>query len=181
MAGVAWATFLCQGVSCILAMTVVFRRLSKIGKTASRRRCLIEACWRNLLIIAVPQYLPAELYLCGKYCDSGCDERIWNSGYCWLLAAAVEAEQSGGLQALTTLANGISNYTAQNMGAGKYTRVKEGMRAGVKIVWILSLPLFLLYFFAGEYAIRFFMNEPTAEAVHTGVASLSDFYLRSIL
>ena len=34
-------------------------------------------------------------------------------------------------------------------------------------------------FFAGEYAIRFFMNEPTAEAVHTGVTYLrilSPFY-----
>ena len=30
VAGVAWATFLCQGASCILAMTVVFRRLAKI-------------------------------------------------------------------------------------------------------------------------------------------------------
>ena len=27
VAGVAWATFLCQGISCILAMIVVFRRL----------------------------------------------------------------------------------------------------------------------------------------------------------
>lgn len=28
--GVAWATFLCQGISCIFAMAVVFRRLAKI-------------------------------------------------------------------------------------------------------------------------------------------------------
>ena len=30
IAGVAWATFICQGVSCILAITVVFLRLKKI-------------------------------------------------------------------------------------------------------------------------------------------------------
>ena len=30
IAGVAWATFLCQGVSCVLAMIVVFRRLAGI-------------------------------------------------------------------------------------------------------------------------------------------------------
>lgn len=37
VAGVAWATFICQGISCILAMTVVFRRLSKIeGKKKHR-------------------------------------------------------------------------------------------------------------------------------------------------
>lgn len=32
VAGVAWATFLCQGASCILAMAVVLRRLGKLGK-----------------------------------------------------------------------------------------------------------------------------------------------------
>lgn len=32
---------------------------------------------------------------------------------------------------LTTLGNGISNYTAQNMGAGKHARVKQGFRAGL--------------------------------------------------
>ena len=30
VAGVAWATFLCQGVSCVLAMGVVLLRLRKI-------------------------------------------------------------------------------------------------------------------------------------------------------
>ena len=30
VAGVAWATFICQGISCILAMIVVFYRLAKI-------------------------------------------------------------------------------------------------------------------------------------------------------
>ena len=31
VAGVAWATFICQGISCILAMTVILRRLVKMG------------------------------------------------------------------------------------------------------------------------------------------------------
>ena len=30
VAGVAWATFLCQGISCVLALVVVFRRFAKI-------------------------------------------------------------------------------------------------------------------------------------------------------
>lgn len=42
VAGVAWATFICQGVSCILAMSFVFARLRKIktdkkSKMFSRR------------------------------------------------------------------------------------------------------------------------------------------------
>lgn len=39
--GVAWATFLCQGISCIAAMTFVFRRFPGLRQTESRKcfRC----------------------------------------------------------------------------------------------------------------------------------------------
>ena len=36
------------------------------------------------------------------------------------------------ITSFTTLGNGISNYTAQNIGAGKMHRVKEGLSAGKK-------------------------------------------------
>ena len=176
VAGVAWATFLCQGVSCILAMTVVFRRLSKIGN-GIKAPLFDRSLLKKFLIIAVPSICQQSFISVGNIVIQGVINGFGTAviaGY----AAAVKLNNLV-ITAFTTLANGISNYTAQNMGAGKYTRVKEGMRAGVKIVWILSLPLFLLYFFAGEYAIRFFMNEPTAEAVHTGVTYLrilSPFY-----
>ena len=35
--GVAWATFLCQGVSCVLALAFVFRRLAKIHLPEGQR------------------------------------------------------------------------------------------------------------------------------------------------
>ena len=176
VAGVAWATFLCQGVSCILAMTVVFRRLSKIGN-GIHAPLFDRNLLKKFLIIAVPSICQQSFISVGNIVIQGVINGFGTAviaGY----AAAVKLNNLV-ITAFTTLANGISNYTAQNIGAGKYERVKEGMRAGIKIVWILSLPLFLLYFFAGEYAIRFFMNEPTAEAVHTGVTYLrilSPFY-----
>ena len=67
----------------------------------------------------------------------------------------------------------MSNYTAQNIGAQKLPRVKAGFRAGVKLVWLLSLPLFLLYFFAGRHMLSLFLDNPTEDALQTGV-----YYLR---
>ena len=145
VAGVAWATFLCQGVSCILAMTVVFRRLSKIGN-GIKAPLFDRSLLKKFLIIAVPSICQQSFISVGNIVIQGVINGFGTAviaGY----AAAVKLNNLV-ITAFTTLANGISNYTAQNMGAGKYTRVKEGMRAGVKIVWILSLPLFLLYFFA---------------------------------
>ena len=46
VAGVAWATFLCQGVSCVLAMVVVFRRIRAFQSTRRVRCCCSPGtCW----------------------------------------------------------------------------------------------------------------------------------------
>ena len=83
------------------------------------------------------------------------------------------------ITSFTTLGNGISNYTAQNLGAGKLTRIRQGFSVGIKMVWMLSLPLFLLYFFGGSIVLKLFMDEPTALAMQTGIIFLkilSPFY-----
>ena len=45
------------------------------------------------------------------------------------------------ITSLTTLGNGISNFTAQNLGASKMDRIRGGFRAGLKLVWMLCVPL----------------------------------------
>ena len=84
------------------------------------------------------------------------------------------------ITSLTTLGNGVSNYTAQNTGAKKLHRIKDGFRAGIKMVWILSIPLAAIYFFAGRQLLYLFMSEPTDTAIQTGIdflKILSPFYL----
>ena len=47
------------------------------------------------------------------------------------------------------------------------------------MVWMLSLPLFVLYFFGGEICLRIFLDTPTEQAMHTGIMFLrilSPFY-----
>jgi Na+-driven multidrug efflux pump len=77
------------------------------------------------------------------------------------------------------LANGISNYTAQNLGAGKLTRIREGFQAGLKMVWILSVPLVVLYCAFGRGLLLFFLSDPSADAMRSGMMLLrilSPFY-----
>ena len=76
------------------------------------------------------------------------------------------------ITSLTTLGNGISNYTAQNLGASKYDRIKSGFRAGIKLVWALCVPLVALYVFAGQPLVHIFLDSPTGRAMDTGVAFL---------
>ena len=83
------------------------------------------------------------------------------------------------ITSFTTIGNGISNYTAQNIGAGKVSRVNEGFSAGIKIVWMICIPIVLLYLIGGKYLIYAFMEDPSAEALSSALKFLrivSPFY-----
>ncbi len=76
------------------------------------------------------------------------------------------------ITSFTTLGNGISNFTAQNMGAGKKERVREGFLAGVKMALLVVVPFFAAFFLFGRQMIDLFMTEGSGVALHTGVEFL---------
>ncbi len=177
VAGVAWATFLCQGVSCVLAVIAVTRRLKTIPSTG-RVPLFSLSILRRIAIIAIPSMLQQSFISVGNIVIQG----VING-----FGTGVMAGYSAGVKlnnlvitSYTTIGNGISNYTAQNIGAGKRPRVKEGFRAGLKLVWTLSIPFVIFYFVFGGIALRFFLDEPTTTALQTGITYLrilSPFYL----
>lgn len=176
VAGVAWATFLCQGISCILAMIVVFKRLAKIEE--KEKAPLFDlTLLEHIVVIAIPSTLQQSFISIGNIII----QSIINGFGAPVMAGYSAAVKLNNLviTSFTTLGNGISNYTAQNLGARKLDRVKQGFGVGVKLVWMLSLPLFLLYFFGGNIVLKFFMDAPTKLAMQTGITYLkilSPFY-----
>ena len=73
----------------------------------------------------------------------------------------------------------MSNYTAQNTGAGKLSRIREGFRAGVKMIWTLCAPLVFLYLAAAKILVTFFIHDPSELALASGAEFLyivSPFY-----
>lgn len=175
VAGVAWATFLCQGVSCVLAVFVVFRRLK--GIETDRAPLFSFDILKRIMTVAVPSILQQSFISVGNIIIQGTINGFGSSvmaGY----SAAVKLNNLV-ITSFTTLGNGISNYTAQNIGAGKLPRIREGFKAGIKMVWMLSAPLFVLYFFAGKWILYTFIDEPTVLALQTGIEFLrilSPFY-----
>ena len=176
VAGVAWATFLCQGISCILAMIVVFKRLAKIEEKEKAPLFDLQLL-KQIVVIAIPSTLQQSFISIGNIII----QSIINGFGAPVMAGYSAAVKLNNLviTSFTTLGNGISNYTAQNLGARKLDRVKQGFGVGIKLVWMLSLPLFLLYFFGGNIVLNLFMDAPTELAMQTGITFLkilSPFY-----
>ena len=176
VSGVAWATFLCQGVSCILALLFVFRRFGKI-KTDEKPPVFSWHLLKRIAVVAVPSILQQSFISVGNIII----QSIINSFGASVMAGYSAAIKLNNLviTSLTTLGNGISNFTAQNLGAGKLTRIREGFRAGLKLVWLLCIPLVIAYLFAGKYLVYIFLDNPTGTAMDVGVEILrilSPFY-----
>lgn len=177
VAGVAWATFLCQGISAILAVAVILRRLSTI-RTEEKAVLFSWPILGKIVRIAVPSILQQSFISVGNIIIQG----VINSFGASVIAGYSAAVKLNNLviTSFTTIGNGISNYTAQNLGAGKMDRIRQGFKAGLKMIWILCIPLALLYFFAGQWFLCLFLDTPTQTAMQTGLEFLrilSPFYL----
>ena len=152
VAGVAWATFICQGVSCILAVAFVLKRLHAI-ECENRGERVPVFSWHlfgRFAEIAVPSILQQSFISVGNIIIQSV---INNFG------AAVMAGYSS---------------------AAKPERIKAGFAAGLRLVFAICVPLVLLYFFAGRQLVYVFLESPTGTAADIGMRFLriiSPFYL----
>lgn len=176
VAGVAWATFLCQGVSCILAVLTVWMRMKKIETT--KKAVLFDFdILKKIAVIAIPSILQQSFISIGNILIQSVINGFGPSvmaGY----SAAVKLNNMV-ITSFTTIGNGISNFSAQNLGAHKYSRISEGFRAGLKMVWCLCIPFCVIYVFGGKYLLLLFMEQDAAAALLTGrqfLWILSPFY-----
>ena len=165
VAGVAWATFLCQGMSCVLAMTTIFRRLQQLTDV-SQERLFDKTYFTRFVSLAVPSILQQSSISIGtimiQSSINACGIGV-TAGY----AAGIKLHNMV-VAAFTTLGNGISNFTAQNIGANQLERVREGRKAGIQMVWMLCVPIVLLLIFGAKPLMHLFIDNPTPLALEAG-------------
>lgn len=166
VAGVAWATFLCQGVSCALAVVTIFRRLKDISTEQIGIQLFDKKLFQKFVALAVPSILQQSSISIGNIiiqsAINDCGVAV-TAGY----AAGIKL-QNLVITAFTTLGNGISNFAAQNIGAGKLERVRAGRKAGIQMVWTICVPVVLLYTFGARLLVSFFIDTPTTLALNSG-------------
>lgn len=176
VSGVAWATFLCQGVSCVLSLVVVFKRLAGVHTEGTVKAFSVDIL-KKVAVIAIPSILQQSFISIGNIIIQSAINNF-GAGVIAGYSAAVKLNNLV-ITSFTTLGNGISNFTAQNMGAGILPRVKAGFKAGAKMVWLLCIPIVLIYLLGARVLVGFFMNEPSETALLSGMQFLyivSPFY-----
>ena len=169
ISGVAWATFLCQGVSCVLSIILVLKRIHGI-ESDGKAKMFSMPIFKQIAIIAIPSILQQSFISIGNIVIQSVINGFGTNvvaGY----SAAIKLNNLV-ITSFTTLGNGISNFTSQNIGARKPQRVRDGFKAGVKLVWILCIPIVALYLILGRYLLLLFMDQTSSAAMTTGLQFL---------
>ncbi len=164
VSGVAWATFIAQGIAAILVFAVLLRRLGKIE--ASEYRKFSVPMLGRIARMAVPSILQQSFVSVGNLFVQG----VVNS-----YGSAVIAGYSAAIKLntftitlFTTLSSALSSFSAQNIGAGLIRRVRDGMRSGVRIALAVSLPFTVLYLAFGGSVMRIFVSSTSADVIAVG-------------
>lgn len=165
VAGVAWATFVAQGISAVLSFLILIRRLHAIeaeGDSAVFSWSMLG----KISVIAVPSILQQSFISIGNIFI----QSIVN-GYGSAVVAGYSAAiklNTFAITSFTTLANGLSSFTAQNIGAGRIDHVKKGFGSGIMLAMCIVLPFFIAYFFFNHELMLLFMDTGSEQALSIG-------------
>ena len=175
--GVAWATFLCQGISSILAMAALIIRLRRIGET-EKAPLFSWHILRQITVVAVPSILQQSFVSVGNILV----QSVVNSFGASVMAGYAAAIKLNNMiiTSITTIGNGISSFSAQNFGAGRIDRVREGRREGLLLCVIFSLAATALFLALGRFIMLLFMNADAEAALREGMLFIdivSPFYV----
>ncbi len=165
VAGVAWATFICQGGSCILAVLFLLKRLRKLPE--SEKAPLFSLIMlKRVASVAVPSILQQSFISVGNIIIQG---RIntYDVGVIAGYSAAIKFNNFS-VSALTTIGNAMSNFAAQNYGAGEQERIKKGFGSGARLAAVMAVPFAAIYVVFGGTLVTWFIDNPSTLAVKTG-------------
>lgn len=172
VAGVAWATFIAQGISSLLAFAVMLKRMRGIKSGKYKK-----FSFRMLGIIsrvAVPSILQQSFVSVGNLFIQSRVNSFNSSDIIAGYSAAIKLNTFA-ITSFSTLGNAMSSYTAQNTGAGKLLRISQGLKAGIIMLIVVALPFFCAYFIFPKAMMNIFIS-----ASETGIVDVGRTFLRIV-
>lgn len=175
VAGVAWATVIAQAVSAVLAGVYLFSRvdLARFHKGEFRFD-------RGMFLTSLRLGIPTSVQQCSVGLGMVLMQRLINSFGVDTISAVTAAMklESFAMVPIMMFYMGLSNFTGQNMGAGKLDRIKRGYRQTMVMAMITCAAIILLLIFAGPFAIRLYhMNEAATAIGVEYLRTLAGFFL----
>ncbi len=174
--GLAWATVLCQAVSCVLAVISLARRLRTLNDDGSNGLFSL-VIFKKIFRVAIPSILQQGSISVGNIAVQSIINGFGES----VMAGSTAALKLNAIatSCLSADSNGLSTYVAQNIGANKYDRIKSGFKAAIFLGIMTCIPLIVCYVGFGGFFVSLFMEGGSEAALETGrlfLRIVSPFY-----
>ena len=160
--GIAWATFIAQGISAILAFITLLKRIEKFNIEGDYKK-FDTYLFKEIVRVAVPSILQQSVLSIGSMFVQGIVNEF-GSGVVAGFSAAIKLNTFA-INSFMSMGGCLSSYTAQNIGAGKGYRIPLGFKEGLKMCVVISVPFILIYFFGGKFIMSMFLTDGSVPAV----------------
>lgn len=170
VSGVAWATLIAQGISAVLSFMILLWELGNY-KVEEKLPFFDKVEFSLMARVALPSILQQSTISVGMMLV----QSVVNSFGAQVLAgfSATMRVESICIVPMSAMGNVMSSYTAQNIGAGKMERVKQGYHTGYGIVAVFAVILCLIVELSCHPLVLLFLGEDaSAAAYQTGVGYL---------
>lgn len=173
VSGAAIATVMSEAIAAILCIVYAFIKVPQFKQSFVYRK--ID---KRLIIKTIRVGVPTGLQYALIYVSSIILQRIVNGFGESVIGAFTATTQIELLvqQIFAALGAAIVTYTGQNMGAGKYDRISDGVVAAMKISAIVSVVLLAVFWMFGSTIMSIFVtNEQIISIASTGIRITSLF------
>lgn len=172
VAGVAIATIIAQGISALLSFSILTRRLRQYGGQEDKFVAFRGDMLGKMLRIALPSMVQQSIVSIGMLVVQSVVNGFGSSvlaGY----TSGIRIE-SICIVSMIAMGNAVSTFTAQNMGAERADRVRQGYRSAYVLIFAFAVITFLiLTIFHGQLISAFIDSESGGEAFAVGNAYIT--------
>ena len=160
VAGAAYATNIAQGFSAVLCLIYSYKKFQVLRLKKEDFKVELSYYIKHLKV-GVPMGLQFSVTAVGIIIVQSAIN-VFGSTVIASYTASSKVLQLV-MQPATSFGVTIANYAGQNLGAGRFDRIKSGMKIMNKVSIITSLLAGLVLIFLGKYFVRLFIENPTAE------------------
>ena len=160
--GAAWATVIAQGLSTILCLSYMFLKFPLLRLKREDWQVSREFLYEHLRI-GIPMGIQMSVLSLGMVIL----QFVLNGFGTVAIAAFTTAMRVDQIfcQAYLALGAAIATYTAQNFGAKKLSRIKQGAKIAISLVLVISIFSILILSLYSADIVAIFMNERNEEVI----------------
>lgn len=197
--GLAWGTFIAQGLASIISLILLIVHLRKLPKEDAHlegediegvkkqvhshklpeNKYFSISIWSSIMIMALPSILQNSTVSIGQLFVQGLINSFSNANLVAAYGSAFKVNYII-ISVFTTISNAMATFTSQNIGAQKLDRAKQGLKGGMLSTIVIALVSTAIYLIFARGLVSIFTIENNEEIIYIGAQFLyilAPFYI----